>query len=83
NGKKKIGMLLKVLQSDNKQVNNVLVEPDHETKTQVSLFIDQNYGAGIQHIAFESSNIFKSVEILRSNGIRFTKYPVPIIKNWL
>lgn len=72
---KKIGMLLKVLQSENKGLNNVLVEPDSKTRSQVQLFIDQNYGSGIQHIAFESSNIFKSVEILRANGVRFTKYP--------
>jgi len=74
-GEKKIGILLKVLQSENKQMNNVLVEPDHGVKSQVQLFIDQNYGAGIQHIAFASNNIFKSVEILRENGVRFTKYP--------
>ncbi|MFD2785407.1 4-hydroxyphenylpyruvate dioxygenase family protein [Hymenobacter rubripertinctus] len=74
-GEKKIGILLKVLQSDNKQMNNVLVEPDHGIKSQVQLFIDQNYGAGIQHIAFCSSNIFKSVEVLRANGVKFTKYP--------
>lgn len=74
-GAKKMGMLLKVLQSENKNMNNVLVEPEHGIKSQVQLFIDQNYGAGIQHIAFASSNIFKSVELLRSNGVRFTKYP--------
>jgi 4-hydroxyphenylpyruvate dioxygenase len=73
--KKKIGMLLKVLQSEDKQMNNVLVEPDHGIKSQVQLFIDQNYGAGIQHIAFGSANIFKSVEVLRANGVRFTSYP--------
>lgn len=72
---KKIGMLLKVLQSENKGLNNVLVEPDSKTRSQVQLFIDQNYGSGIQHIAFASANIFKSVEILRANGVRFTKYP--------
>jgi 4-hydroxyphenylpyruvate dioxygenase len=75
NGKKKIGMLLKVLQSENKKMNNVLVEPEHAIKSQVSLFIDQNFGSGIQHIAFRSGNIFKSVETLRSNGVQFTKYP--------
>lgn len=72
---KKIGMLLKVLQSEDKEMNNVLVEPDSNTKSQVQLFIDQNYGAGIQHIAFKSTNIFKSVEALRANGVRFTKAP--------
>ncbi|MFB6453959.1 4-hydroxyphenylpyruvate dioxygenase [Chitinophaga sp. Hz27] len=72
---KKIGMLLKVLQSEDKQMNNVLVEPDAATKSQVQLFIDQNYGAGIQHIAFESGNIFKSVDLLKANGVKFTKTP--------
>lgn len=74
-GEKKIGMLLKVLQSDNKRINNVLVEPEHGVKTQVQLFIDQNYGTGIQHIAFESNNIIKSVKVLRESGVKFTRYP--------
>ena len=74
-GKKAIGMLLKVLQSNNKKMNNVLVEPDVEIKSQVQLFIDQNYGSGIQHLAFASGNIFRSVEMLRANGVKFTAYP--------
>lgn len=74
-GEKKIGMLLKVLQSGNGEVNNVLVEPDNKIKTQVQLFLDHNHGVGIQHVAFKSNNIFKSVEILKSKGVRFTKYP--------
>ena len=72
---KKIGIFLKVLQTGNKQVNNVLVEPDINKKTQVQLFIDENYGSGIQHMACESSNIFKTVELLRKNGVKFTSYP--------
>ncbi len=75
NGNSKIGMYLKVLQTNDKQINNVLVEPDQHKNTQVQLFIDQNYGTGIQHIAFSSSNIFKSVEVLKKNGVRFTNYP--------
>ncbi|WP_217606649.1 VOC family protein [Chitinophaga sp. GbtcB8] len=72
---KKIGILLKVLQSEDKQITNVLVEPDDKTQSQVQLFIDQNYGAGIQHIAFVSGNIFRTVEMLRANGVKLTKYP--------
>ena len=74
-GQKKIGMFLKVLQSENKNLNNVLVEPDRATQSQIQLFIDQNYGAGIQHIAFASGNIFNSVELLRNNGVKFTPIP--------
>ena len=74
-GESKIGMYLKVLQTNDKQVNNVLVEPDQHKSTQVQLFIDEHYGSGIHHIAFSSSNIFKSVEILRKNGVKFTSFP--------
>ena len=80
-GENKIGMYLKVLQTNDKQVNNVLVEPDQHKNTQVQLFIDQNYGSGIQHIAFSSSNIFKSVETLRKNGVKFTSFPDSYYKN--
>ncbi|MFK7785588.1 MAG: 4-hydroxyphenylpyruvate dioxygenase [Crocinitomicaceae bacterium] len=72
---KKIGMYLKVLQSENKKLNNVLLEPDSGTASQIQLFIDQNYGAGIQHIAFSSRNIFRSVELMRQNGVKFTSIP--------
>lgn len=71
----KIGMLLKVLQTEGKQMNNVLVEPDQHKSTQVQLFLDKNYGSGIQHVAFTSSNIFNTVEVLRKNGVRFSSYP--------
>jgi 4-hydroxyphenylpyruvate dioxygenase len=74
-GEKKAGLLLKVLQSDNKEINNVLVEPDHGVKSQVQTFVDNHYGAGIQHIAFSSSNIFKTVSLLKANGVNFTKNP--------
>ncbi len=74
-GEKKAGMLLKVLQSGNKGINNVLVEPDPAVKSQVQLFVDQHYGAGIQHIAFASSNIFHTVSVLRAGGLRFTRNP--------
>jgi len=78
---KQIGMLLKVLQTENKKLNNVLVEPDPKKNSQVQLFIDQNYGSGIQHIAFSSKNIFKSVEIMRKNGVNFSKFPDSYYKN--
>lgn len=77
----KIGMYLKVLQTDDKQINNVLVEPDQHKNTQVQLFIEQNYGTGIQHMAFSSSNIFKSIEVLRKNGVKFTSYPDSYYRN--
>jgi 4-hydroxyphenylpyruvate dioxygenase len=75
NGEKKAGMLLKILQSENKEINNVLVEPDHGVRSQVQVFVDNHYGAGIQHIAFSSSNIFKTLSFLKANGVNFTRNP--------
>ncbi len=80
-GESKIGMYLKVLQTEDKQINNVLVEPDKYKNTQVQLFIEQNYGTGIQHIAFSSTNIFKSVAVLKKNGVKFTAYPDSYYQN--
>ncbi|MEM7185353.1 MAG: VOC family protein [Bacteroidota bacterium] len=74
-GENKVGMYLKVLQTDDKLINNVLVEPDENKRTQIELFIDENYGSGINHIAFSSSNIFKSVESLKKNGVKFATFP--------
>lgn len=80
-GENKIGMYLKVLQTKDKQVNNVLVEPDQHKSTQVQLFLDEHHGSGIQHIAFSSTNFFKSVEILRKNGVKFISFPDSYYKN--
>lgn len=72
----KSGLYLKVLQSENQKWQNVLVEPvNKKGKSQVQTFIDTNYGAGIQHIAFSSLDIFKSVELLRRKGVKLTSYP--------
>ncbi len=72
----KSGLVLKVLQSENKAINNVLVEPDNQSgKSQVQVFIDKNYGTGIQHIAFSTPNIFKTLDAIRGKGVVLSKYP--------
>lgn len=72
---KKIGMYLKALQTQNKKINKVLVEPELNKKNQVQLYITENYGSGIQHLAFKTNNIVKTVEILKKNGVKFNNYP--------
>lgn len=72
---KKIGILLKVLGYDNSDVSNVLVEPSLKSKSQVQQFIDENYGTGIQHIAFISKNILNTVRVLKNNGVKFISSP--------
>lgn len=73
----KAGISLKILQSNNKLITNVLTEPLYEgpVKSQIDIFTDAHNGNGVQHIAFETSNIFKTVESLRNNGVNFVPIP--------
>ena len=72
--KGKLGMQLKVLQ--NQSINNVLVEPNGKGKvSQIQNFIDGNFGTGIQHIAFESTDIIGTINALKRSGTEFIHYP--------
>ncbi|MGB0521653.1 MAG: 4-hydroxyphenylpyruvate dioxygenase [Flammeovirgaceae bacterium] len=72
----KSGLILKVLQNAQKSLNKVLVEPDNkEKKSQIQVFIDKNFGTGIQHVAFASEDIFTTVKRMREGGMIFTSFP--------
>jgi 4-hydroxyphenylpyruvate dioxygenase len=43
--------------------------------SQIAKFVDDNAGAGVQHIAFAVSNIIESVEDLRHKGVEFLATP--------
>ena len=65
--------------------SQALVDPSHQVQfnineptspdSQIQEFLDINQGAGIQHIALRSSNIFEIVAKMRSQGVSFL--PVP------
>lgn len=43
--------------------------------SQIAKFVDDNGGAGVQHIAFAVTDIIKSVEDLRGRGVDFLRTP--------
>jgi 4-hydroxyphenylpyruvate dioxygenase len=47
----------------------------HFRDSQIAKFVDDNCGAGVQHVAFAVSNILWSVEELRRRGVEFMKTP--------
>ena len=70
------GMLLKLLGSKNGKINNVFVEPDNrERPSQVQEYVNAYYGSGIQHMAFATSDIFRSIRAMAKGGIDFVQYP--------
>ena len=44
-------------------------------RSQIEEFLNYNRGSGVQHIAFLSEDIFKSVEVLKANGVEFLSTP--------
>jgi 4-hydroxyphenylpyruvate dioxygenase len=70
----KTGLHSKVLQSVDGAVK-IPVNEATEKASQVQEFVDQHRGAGVQHIAFTTNDIVKTVEKLRSRGVEFLEIP--------
>jgi 4-hydroxyphenylpyruvate dioxygenase len=47
----------------------------HFRESQIAKFVEDNWGAGVQHIAFAVTNILWSVEELRRRGVEFMSTP--------
>jgi 4-hydroxyphenylpyruvate dioxygenase len=66
------GMNSVVLGNDLKRIRIVLVSPmDGKGKSQISDFISNNNGEGIQHVAFSTSNIIETIKSIKNNGLEF------------
>ncbi|MGH3850651.1 MAG: VOC family protein, partial [Pseudonocardiaceae bacterium] len=59
----------KVVQSRSREVTLTLIEPDtSHAPGQIDRFLKNHGGPGVQHVAFRSLNIVRSVRIMLSNG---------------
>lgn len=66
----------KVVQSASKDVTLTILEPDTSQRPgQIDDFISHHGGAGVQHVAFSSSNVLRSVGALRDRGVEFLTTP--------
>jgi 4-hydroxymandelate synthase len=53
-----------------------IIEPDtSRAPGQIDAFIENHGGAGVQHLAFSTDDIVKTVRILRNNGVEFLSTP--------
>lgn len=50
-------------------------------KSQIQEYVDFYYGAGVQHIAFRTTDIIKCVTLLRQRGVEFLEIPSAYYKN--
>lgn len=66
----------KVVQSKTGSVTLTILEPDRtQDPGQIDEFLRNHNGAGIQHIAFATSDIVRAVDTMSGNGVKFLKTP--------
>lgn len=51
------------------------VNEPSDSKSQIQEYLEAYHGEGIQHIALATNDIYRTVETLRANGIRFMEVP--------
>jgi 4-hydroxyphenylpyruvate dioxygenase len=71
---KRSGLVSQALISPDTQIKFNINEPS-STNSQIQEFLNANRGAGIQHIALYTNNIFQTVDRLQQRGLAFL--PVP------
>lgn len=69
------GMRSKALQTKEKLVKIVLLEPAGANEGQIDDFLRRNAGPGVQHFAVLTDDIFAAVSRLRDAGVRLLKTP--------
>jgi len=70
------GMDSRVVQSDNHAVTFTIIEPDPmRTPGQIDDFINWHAGAGVQHIAFRTTDIIRAVRTFADRGVGFLSTP--------
>lgn len=68
------GLKSRALSSPCGKIRIPINEPSDQ-KSQIQEYLDAYHGEGIQHIALSSTDIYQTVENLRSNGIEFMEVP--------
>lgn len=76
-GKKGTGLSSRVMWDPASKIKFATNDPlyPHFNESQIQTFINQNHGAGIQHVAFSVKNIIDAVGHLRSRGVEFLETP--------
>jgi 4-hydroxymandelate synthase len=70
------GMDSKVVQSPSREVTFTLIEPDPKRRPgQIDDFLSWHAGAGVQHIAFRTSDIVTAVQTFADRGVGFLSTP--------
>lgn len=66
----------KVMQDSTGQIKMPINEPaKSKRKSQIEEYLEYNHGPGVQHIAFRTNNIIKTVSQMQAIGVEFLRVP--------
>ncbi len=69
-------LMSKVVSNGNGYIKFPINEPaEGKKKSQIEEYLDFYHGAGVQHVALETSNIIETVSMLRARGVEFLYVP--------
>ncbi|MDX2547635.1 4-hydroxyphenylpyruvate dioxygenase [Streptomyces sp. WI04-05B] len=69
-------MLSRVVQSASRAVTLTLLEPDTSAAPgQIDDFVENHGGSGVQHVAFSTDDVVRTVSVLRERGVEFLEVP--------
>ena len=71
---KKTGLFSRALTSPCGKIR-IPINESQDDKSQIEEYLREYKGEGIQHIALASSDIFRSVDVLRAHGVQFQDTP--------
>lgn len=75
-------LMSKVMQNGKGSIKLPINEPaPGKGKSQIQEYLDYNGGSGIQHIAFATDNIIKTVFQLKDSGVEFLDVPLTYYEN--
>src|SRR6201989_1095826 len=71
---KQTGLLSKAMTSPDGKIRIPLNE-SQDDKSQIEEYLREYHGEGIQHIALGTNDIYRTVDVLRGNGVAFQSAP--------
>ena len=69
-------LMSKVMESDNGRIKFPINEPaEGRKKSQIDEYLEFYEGPGVQHVALLTSDIIKTIKMLKANGVEFLEVP--------
>jgi 4-hydroxyphenylpyruvate dioxygenase len=78
---KKTGLLSRAMTSPCGKIR-IPINESQDDRSQIEEYLREYHGEGIQHIALATSDMYRTVDVLRGHGVQFQDTPPPTTTPW-